>query len=814
MSRDSIKDARSINALPLRVTGIVFWGLVVVGLLVVLTMLSGREVQIGQQQQAVADRFVVTFYEELTRRRIRDADQLSTLISQLAEGFSGEIKSVWLTADGLNVRYGEDVPDGVSYMRPLWLGGEADGSFRNAVVVLQMPSVERQLGTERKKLLLGMGMLFVLFGLILQRVLNVLLTRPFQQMVDAARAFSDGDDKVRFDEQRNDEFGYLGGFINRALEYSTDQKKSLHTALERARHSERALQEEKEKLVVTLHSIGDAVITTDERGYVEYMNPVAEELLGWRLAEIYDTPLTKVMRLIDEDSGRPLLNPVDLCLESGEKVIEEGHKTLIRHDGRKVAIADSAAPIRDHGGKLRGVILVFHDVGQARKLARQLSFQASHDPLTGLFNRREFEAQLGRLLDGAQVQHQQHGLCYIDLDQFKVVNDVCGHGAGDELLRQLAGLLQSQVREADILARLGGDEFGVLLTHCSVDQAVRVAENIRSAVQDFRFLYEDRSFEIGASIGVVPISRDSRSTSELLSAADIACYAAKDSGRNRVHLYKHSDEEVAERRGEMNWVSVIRDTLNQDRFYLVYQPIVPLVGNHSSEPSHYELLLRMRDPLGNEVLPMAFLPAAERYNLIVDIDTWVIGNTMRLLNDGDRVVPAKGIFLINLSGQSLCSPQFVDYLESQLKASQLPCERFCFEVAETSAISNLRPLGEVFSRLRAMGCRFALDDFGSGLSSFGYLKNLKIDYIKIDGGFVRDMINDDMDAAMVQAINQIAHVMGVQTIAEFIETRDIFEQLCRLGVDYGQGHNIATPRPIEELIKGAGRQPSLTLIRT
>jgi EAL domain-containing protein (putative c-di-GMP-specific phosphodiesterase class I) len=333
-------------------------------------------------------------------------------------------------------------------------------------------------------------------------------------------------------------------------------------------------------------------------------------------------------------------------------------------------------------------------------------------------------------------------------------------------------------------------------------------------VQDFRFLYEDRSFEIGASIGVVPISRDSRSISELLSAADIACYAAKDSGRNRVHLYEHTDEEVAERRGEMNWVSMIRDTLNQDRFYLVYQPIVPLVGNHGSEPSHYELLLRMRDPLGNEVLPMAFLPAAERYNLIVDIDTWVIGNAMRLLNDGDRVVPAKGIFLINLSGQSLCSPQFVDYLESQLKASKLPCERFCFEVAETSAISNLRPLGEVFSRLRAMGCRFALDDFGSGLSSFGYLKNLKIDYIKIDGGFVRDMINDDMDAAMVQAINQIAHVMGVQTIAEFIETRDIFEQLCRIGVDYGQGHNIATPRPIEELIRGSGHQPNLTLIHS
>jgi len=813
MVRDAATDARSVNALPVRVTGIVFWGLVVVGLVIVLAMLSGRKQQIAQQQQAVADHFMITLYEELARRPVTDSGALSALVSQLAEGFSGEISRVSLTSGELNVRYGDDVSKAVTYTRPLWLGNAADGSLKQALVVLQMPSVDWRLDAERKKLLLGMGMLFILFGVILQRVLNLLLTRPFQQMVDTARAFFAGDETVRFDQKRNDEFGYLGEFINQALDYSTDQKQSLHEALERARHSEQALQEEKEKLVVTLHSIGDAVITTDARGYVEYMNPVAEELLGWRLAEIYDTPLTKVMRLIDEDSGRPLVNPVDLCLESGEKVIEEGHKMLIRHDGREVAIADSAAPIRDQGGQLCGVILVFHDVGQARKLARQLSFQASHDPLTGLYNRREFEAQLGRLLESAQVQHQQHGLCYIDLDQFKVVNDVCGHGAGDELLRQLAGLLQSQVREADILARLGGDEFGVLLTHCSVGQAERVAENIRSAVQDFRFLYEDRSFEIGTSIGVVPISRESRSTSELLSAADIACYAAKDSGRNRVHLYEHSDEEVAERRGEMNWVSVIRDTLDQDRFYLLYQPIVPLVGNHVGEPSHYELLLRMRDPMGNEVLPMAFLPAAERYNLIVDIDTWVVGNSLRLLNDGQRV-PDKGIFLINLSGRSLCSPQFVDYLENQLWASRLPCERFCFEVAETSAISNLRPLGEVFKRLRATGCRFALDDFGSGLSSFGYLKNLEIDYIKIDGGFVRDMIHDDLDAAMVRALNQIAHVMGVHTIAEFVETQEIFEQLCRLGVDFGQGHSIATPRPIEELICGPGHQPSLTLIST
>jgi diguanylate cyclase (GGDEF)-like protein/PAS domain S-box-containing protein len=811
MSRADEANARSLKTLPVRVAGFVFWGLLLIGLLIVVTMLDGREEQIRQRQQATTDRFLAELYQHLARRSASDAGELSALVSQLVERSAGEITAVLLTGDGLDVHYGEAAAESVSYTRPLWLGGRSNGLSGAVRVVLQMPSIEQQLAAERKQLLLGMGTLFLVFGLLLQRVLDWVLTRPFQQMVDSAQAFSAGDEQVRFDERRNDEFGYLGRFINQALDYATEQKNALQDALDRAQRSEYALQEEKEKAVVTLHSIGDAVITTDQLGQVEYMNPVAEELLGWSLADIRARPLGRIMRLLDEETGRALANPVDQCLESGERVIDEGHKLLARHDGQQVAIADCAAPIRDATGQLRGVVLVFHDVGQQRKLARQLSFQASHDPLTGLFNRREFEAQLRQLLEGAQVQRHQHAVCYIDLDQFKVVNDVCGHVAGDELLRQIAGLLQSQVREADSLARLGGDEFGVLLTHCNIGQAVRVAENIRSAVRDFRFLYQDRSFEIGTSIGVVAITRDTRSTAEVLSAADIACYAAKDAGRNRVHLYEPSDSEVAERRGEMNWVSVIRDALDQERFYLLYQPIVPLSANRASKPSHYELLLRMRDPMGNEVLPMAFLPAAERYNLIADIDAWVVRNAMQLLKR-DPVVLEKGLFLINLSGRSLCAPQFVDFLVDALETSDLPCEHICFEITEASAISNLRPLGAVFKRLRALGCRFALDDFGSGLSAFGYLKNLQIDYIKIDGGFVRDMITDEMDAAMVRAINEIAHVMGVQTIAEFVESPQIFDRLCHLGVDFGQGHTISTPRPIEELIEGSGRQPGLTLI--
>jgi EAL domain-containing protein (putative c-di-GMP-specific phosphodiesterase class I) len=382
--------------------------------------------------------------------------------------------------------------------------------------------------------------------------------------------------------------------------------------------------------------------------------------------------------------------------------------------------------------------------------------------------------------------------------------------AGDELLCQVAGLLQAQVRQGDSLARLGGDEFGVLLEHCNAEQARRLAENIRCAVRDFRFLYQDRSFEIGTSIGVVSITGETRSTTELLSAADIACYAAKDAGRNRVHMYTPSDSEVAERRGEMNWVSVIRDALDRGRFYLLCQPIVRLTSGRAAAPVCYELLLRMRDPMGNEVLPMAFLPAAERYNLIADIDAWVVAHAMRLLRDC-RAVPA-GQFLINLSGQSLCVPRFVEFLVAELEASELDCGCFCFEVTEASAISNLRSLGEVFERLRGMGCRFALDDFGSGLSAFSYLKSLRVDYIKIDGGLVRNMVSDEVDAAMVRAINEIAHVLGVETIAEFVETPPIFEALRRLGVDFGQGHWIATPRPVEELFRRPVRPPALTLI--
>ena len=803
------RHTQDFRTLPVRVTGIVFWGMAVIGVMTVLVMLNGREDQILQRQQAVVDRFMSSLYQTFLEQPepVNDIQSLGALAERLM-ATSGLIEGMRVKVGAQEQVYGQTPEQAVWYTRPVWLSGAAHPARTQASVTLYLPSVEGQVADSRKQLLLGMGGLFLLFGVILQRVLDLVLSKPFRNMTNTAQAFSAGNEQVRFDETRNDEFGYLGRFINEALDYSLRQKQALHQALTRAVESEQALQREKDQAEVTLHSIGDAVITTDRTGRIEYMNPIAEDLLGCALDEIRGTPLGKIMRLIDEDSGAMLTNPVELCLESGERIAEGSHKLLQRHDGEQVAIADSAAPIRSRDDELTGVVMVFHDVGQARKLARQLSFQARHDPLTGLFNRREFEVQLERLLEGAHTADLQHALCYIDLDQFKVVNDVCGHSAGDELLRQLSVLLQRQVREADVLARLGGDEFGVLLTHCNADQAVRIAENIRTAVRDFRFLYGERSFEIGASIGVVAITAQSRSVSELMSASDMACYAAKDGGRNRVHLFEHSDAELNERRGEMDWVSEIRLALDEERFYMVYQPIVPLCRDGGGPPAQYEFLLRMRDREGGEVLPMAFLPAAERYHLMVRIDSWVVDTVMKLLETFSQLPGDSGV-VINLGGTSLADPGFVDFLERRLVSAAIPASRICFEITEASAISNLRTIRDAIGRLRTLGCRFALDDFGSGLSAFGYLKELEIDYIKIDGSIVRNMVTSELDAAMVRAINDIGHAVGVRTIAEFIETPEVREQLAALCVDYGQGYCIARPRPVEELL--ASHQPRLDL---
>ncbi len=436
----------------------------------------------------------------------------------------------------------------------------------------------------------------------------------------------------------------------------------------------------------------------------------------------------------------------------------------------------------------------------------RLSYQASHDNLTGLPNRREFELRVERALASAREHHQLHTLCYLDLDQFKVVNDTCGHVAGDELLRQLAVLLQNQLRERDTLARLGGDEFGVLLENCPPDQAQPIAEVLRQTVKDFRFVWRDKTFVIGVSIGLVPITAESESLDALLRSADAACYAAKDRGRNRVHVYQVGDVELQRRRGEMQWVTQITQAMEENRLRLYVQPITPLQPTADGE-IHYEMLLRLIDEEAQVVLPMAFIPAAERYNLMPSLDRWVISAAFSAYGQifpegpGDR----KRLCTVNLSGHSLCDENFLAFVERQFAINRVPYEGICFEITETAAITNLTEAMEFIKTLKGRGCKFSLDDFGSGLSSFTYLKNLPVDYIKIDGTFVRDMENEPMDRAMVESINHIGHVMGLKTIAEFVESPRVLAHLREIGVDYVQGDIIKPPLPLASLL--AGRLP-------
>jgi diguanylate cyclase (GGDEF)-like protein len=446
--------------------------------------------------------------------------------------------------------------------------------------------------------------------------------------------------------------------------------------------------------------------------------------------------------------------------------------------------------------RLRGTA---QDITEAHDLSEKLSFQASHDALTGLINRREFEHRLVRALETARSENIEHALCYFDLDQFKVVNDSCGHVAGDELLHQLAGLLRQRVRKRDTLARLGGDEFGVLMERCSLKQARRVANGLRKAIEGFQLLWEDKSFSIGVSIGLVLINKDSQSATDVLKDADSACYAAKDAGRNRIHVYRPDDAHLAKRHGEMQLATQIEKDLEQDRFHLVIQPIAPVTGK-GVKAGFYELLLRMEDKGGRIVPPDAFFAAAERYNLSTKLDRWVIGTAFSWFTSHPEHLERLFLLCLNLSGHSLGDEEFLPFVMRQFKDTKIPPQKICFEVTETAAIGNLAMAYRFIKVLKQQGCQFALDDFGSGLSSFAYLKNLAVDFIKIDGIFIKQILDDPIDLAMVKSINDIGQLMGKKTIAEFVENKAILKKLQEIGIDYAQGYAIGQPQPLKQLL--------------
>ncbi len=459
--------------------------------------------------------------------------------------------------------------------------------------------------------------------------------------------------------------------------------------------------------------------------------------------------------------------------------------------------------------------MVFHDVSKERRLRRALAYQASHDMLTGLINRREFENRLNEALLTARADPSvAHVLLYLDLDQFKLVNDTCGHQAGDRLLKEITAILQSRVRAKDTIARLGGDEFGILLQDCTADQAAKIADVLRQAVAEHRFQWGDGAMNVGVSIGIVEINAQSESITSLMSAADVACYAAKDSGRNRVLTYQGA---APERHREMQWVSRLTRACEENRLELYYQPIVPIGGNRDPR-GHYELLLRMRGENGELVQPAEFIPAAERYNVMAMIDRWVVSKALGTLahyrSDGDS--RASYTLSINLSGTSLNDDRFLEFLIDELQTYDLSPGAVCFEITETAAISNLPNVVRFMREFRARGCLFSLDDFGSGLSSFTYLKNLPVDYLKIDGHFIQNVATDPVDRSMVEAITQVGHAMGIKTIAERVESAQVLACLADIGVEYAQGIYIAPPQSVATLnrITRSHPQPKLRLVHS
>jgi len=557
---------------------------------------------------------------------------------------------------------------------------------------------------------------------------------------------------------------------------------------------EDALFREKESAQITLQSIGDGVITTDQHSHVEYINPVAEELTGWRLEDSQGRPIDEIFRAFHEETCEPLENPMTVAIRRTRAIKSVRPMLLIRRDGNELYVESTAAPIRDGTGGVCGGVLVFHDVSESRELNRRLSYHASHDVLTGLVNRREFENRLERALKSAKARETSYAVCYIDLDQFKIINDTCGHSAGDALLGQVGALLKSKIRWRDTLSRLGGDEFGLLLESCSLDEAMRSAETLREAVRNFRFVWEERTFRLGASIGVVPISADNEDVASILSAADSACAAAKEAGRNRVHSFEENDIDLMRRRREMQWAARINNALEESRFELFRQTILPLQRQDSG--LHYELLLRMRDENGKIVAPDNFIAAAERYGITPNIDRWVIENALRWLVSEADEREKLALCSINLSGQSLGDDKFLPFVIDQFHRSGIDATKICFEITETAAVASFSQANRFIQSLKELGCKFALDDFGTGLSSFGYLKHFPVDFLKIDGSFVKEILHDPIDREMVRSINEIGHLTGKQTIAEFAENQEIIQMLRGLGVDYAQGYGVSQPQRV------------------
>jgi len=548
----------------------------------------------------------------------------------------------------------------------------------------------------------------------------------------------------------------------------------------------------------TLASIGDAVITTDPNGSITYLNPVAERMTGWAMDEALGQSLDAVLPLISEASRQPVANTAARCLAEGRSIDLEEGVLLLRRDGTEIPIGDSAAPVKDRLGGTIGVVIVIQDESEKRRVGHRLSYEATHDVLTGLINRREFERRLTRVVGDLAGGAAEHVLLCLDLDRFKLINDSCGHDAGDELLRSLGPLLSRHMRKRDTLARIGGDEFGVLLENCPLVEAERIAESLRLEVEQFRLEWAGKSFAIGASIGLIAVSAESGGIEAVLRAADAACYTAKDGGGNRVHIERGQDS-LGMSQGVARRVTRLARAVDEGHFQLYAQPIVSLQPEHSDRP-RFEILLRLPDGKGQIQAAADFLPQAERYNLMPAIDRWVIRETIAQLGQWHREHPGSELPVcsINLSASALAGESLVPHLEQQLARYGIPPDTLCFEITESAALSNLARTLRFLTQIRAAGCAVALEDFGNGMSSFTYLKTLPVDFLKISGHFVGGVLEDPMYGSIVSAVNQIGESMGIFSIAKQVGNAEILRKLRSLGIGYAQGRALTPPVPLTD----------------
>ena len=584
-------------------------------------------------------------------------------------------------------------------------------------------------------------------------------------------------------EAQSSNIDFRGGTAILTVARDVSHRKSLEVSLSRS----------KRQAQYTLESISEGVITTDNDGRIDYMNLAAETLIGTNRDDAAGHRVGELFTLVDDADRRPLGDPVERCLAMRRRVNMGRRAVMVTADGEhEHSVEITASPVRGPSNSISGTVVVFHDVSELRGLTRKMSYQATHDPLTGLINRREFERRLDEAMDTAHAEEAVHMLFYMDLDRFKAVNDSCGHMAGDNMLREVAALIKDQVRDSDFVGRLGGDEFGALLIGCPIEKARQIATDICNAVADYRFVWKDKIFNIGISVGLVEISHASGTLQDVMSAADSACYMAKQQGRGQVHVYSARDEAVARERGDIQWLRQLQDALHEDSFQLATQSIIATQGRAESGPS-VEVLIRLDDGLGRASGSAEFLRPAERYQMMPQIDRWVINATLAAINSGEIKLAANRSCAINLSGQTLGDESFLGFVVDALDRSGVPPSSICFEVTEAAILSNVQHAQRFIEVLHGIGCEFSLDDFGSGLGSFASLKHLPIDYLKIDGTYTRNLQTDLVNQEMVSAMIKLARTMQFKIVAEQVEHQEDFDWLRDVGVDFVQGIFVEAP---------------------